>query len=152
MAWNLYDIFRRKQIANEATAVDLNTPGGNGIKLAFVTSAYTPDQNLHDFWNDASANEVSGTNYTAGGNVCANPAVTMDGAGLVTFDADDPATWLEHASGFSNARRAVLYRDTGVAATAELIAYSDDFGADKGNVGGDLTASFAAAGVFTAAR
>lgn len=152
MAWNMYDIFRRKQIANEATAVDLNTPGGNGIKCAFVTSAYTPNQNTHDFWDDASASEVSGTGYTAGGNVCSNPALTMDGAGLITFDADDPAVWSENASGFSNARRAILYRDTGTGSTSELIAYSDDFGADKGNVGGDLDVDFDAAGIFTQAR
>ena len=152
MAWNLYDIFRRKQIAKEATAVDLNTPGGNGIKIALVTSGYTPNQNTHDFFDDASASEVSGTGYTAGGNVCANPAVSMDGSGNIDFDADDPATWAENAGGFTNARRAILYRDTGTGSTSELIAYSDDFGADKGNVGGDLAIALAAAGIFTQAR
>lgn len=152
MAWNIYDIFRRKQDEGASDAVNLNTPGGNGIKLALVTSVYTPNQNTHDFWDDVSANEVSGTGYTAGGNLVANPAVTMDGAGLVTFDGDDPATWTEDAAGFSNARRAILYRDTGTASTSELIAYSDDFGADKGNVGGDLTIALDAAGIFTQAR
>lgn len=147
-AWNLYDIFRRKQIHGEG-AIDLDTVT---IKCAFVTSGYTPNQNTHDFWNDASASEVSGSNYTAGGNTVGGITVTLSGAGLVTVDGNDPATWTQHASGFSNARRAILYRDTGTGTTSELIAYSDDFGADKGNVGGDLTIAFDAAGIFTAAR
>ena len=152
MAWNLYDIFRHKQVANNSEAIDLNTPGGNGIKIALVTSAYSPNQNTHDFWDDVSANEVSGTNYTAGGNVCANPGTSLDGSGNVVFDADDPATWSADGSGFSNARRAIMYRDTGTGSTSQLIAYSDDFGADKGNVGGDFSIALAAAGILIAAR
>ena len=151
MAWNLYDIFREDQIDGNGN-VDLETPGGNGYKIAFVTSAYTVNQNTHDFWDDASASEVSGTNYTADGNLIANPAVTITGGGLITWDADDPATWLESAGGFSNARRAIIIRDTGTASTSELIAYSDDFGMDKGNVGGDLTVQLDAAGIFDSPR
>lgn len=150
MAWNLYDIFRENQVDGNG-GFDMETPGGNGIKCALVTSAYTPNQNTHDFFDDIT-NEVTGTNYTAGGNVCSNPAVTMDGAGLITFDADDPATWSQNAGGFSTARRAILYRDTGTAATSQLIAYSDAFSADRGNVDGDFSITFDAAGVFTSAR
>lgn len=150
MAWNLYDIFRENQVDGNG-GFDMETPGGNGIKAALVTSVYTPNQNTHDFFNDIT-NEVSGTNYTAGGNVTANPAVTMSGAGLITFDADDPATWLQSGTGFSNARRVILYRDTGVTTTSNLIAYSDAFASDRGNVSGDFSITFDAAGVFTSAR
>ncbi|MGB8275371.1 MAG: hypothetical protein WCF16_08915, partial [Alphaproteobacteria bacterium] len=64
-----------------------------------------------------------------------------------TFDAND-VTWLQSATGFSNARKAVLYKDTGVATTSRLIAYAD-FAADKGNVAGDLTLQMDAAGIIT---
>ncbi len=37
------------------------------IKVALVTSSYTPAQDTHDYWDDVSANEASGTGYTAGG-------------------------------------------------------------------------------------
>jgi hypothetical protein len=122
------------------------------LKIAVVTAGYTPAQNTDDFWDDAQASEVSGTNYTAGGNVCANATVTMDGAGLVTIDADDPATWLQDASGFTNGRRLVLYSDTGTPATSPIFGYSADFGSDLGNLSGDFFAAINAAGFFTSTR
>jgi hypothetical protein len=146
---NLYDIFRRK-----------NASGSGGVNLVtlttkcmIVTGGYTPDQNLHDFRDDLGATEVSGTNYTAGGNTLANPIVTMSGAGLVTMDFDDPAVWLQSGAGFSNGRRLVFYIARGGAASAdELIAYSNDFGADQGNVAGDFTVTLNASGFFTSPR
>ena len=147
---NLYDKFREHSF--DGGAVNFETPGGNGIKAALVTAAYTVDQNLHDFFDDVSANEVSGTGYTAGGNVMANGAVTISGAGLVTVDLDDPAVWTQDAGGFTNARRVIVYRDSTVAATSEVIAFSNDFGADKGNVDGDFSATVNAAGLYTAPR
>ena len=148
MAWNLYDIFRDRQIGGDANSIDITAVT---VKCALVTSAYTPDQNLHDFWDDVSANEVSGTGYTAGGNAIASITSVVDGAGLVTVDGNDPATWLQNAAGFSNAERAFLYNDTGIAGTSELIAFSDLFTAG-GNVAGDFSIQLDAAGIFTSAR
>ena len=145
--WNLYDLFRRKQVAGSGQ-IDI---AAVTIKCALVTTGYTPDQNLHDFWADVVASEVTGTNYTAGGNACAVPTVTMNGSGLVTVDAGDPATWAQHASGFNNAVRAIVYRSTGVDATSELIAYSGAFTAG-GNVDGPFSIQFDAAGIFTSPR
>lgn len=34
---------------------------------ALLTNAYTPALGTHDYWNDVSANEVTGTGYTANG-------------------------------------------------------------------------------------
>lgn len=146
---NLFDNIRFRAFNGNAT--NFETPTGT-LKMALVTSAYTPNQNTNDFWDDVSANEVSGTGYTAGGNALANPTVTLSGAGLVTVDADDPATWAQDGSGFSNARRAVIYEDSGTASTSPVVAYSDDFGQDLGNVGGDLTIALDAAGLFTSPR
>lgn len=151
MAWNLYDIFREDQVDGNGS-VDLETPGGNGYKCALVTVTESPVQNTDDFWDDASANEVSGTNYTADGQLLANPAVTMSGAGLITWDTDDPATWAQNAGGFTDARLAIIIRSTGTDSTSELIAYSDNFAADRGNVSGDFSITLDAAGIFTSAR
>lgn len=145
--FNLYDQWR-DIIADPTRAAAIS----GTLKLAIVTASYSVDQNLHDFFSDIT-NEVSGTNYTAGGNACATPTWTgPDGAGLLTFDAADPTTWLQNAAGFSNGRRAILYYDTGVAATSRLVGYSADFGADSGNVAGDFSVTFNASGIYTSAR
>lgn len=145
---NLYDQWR-DAVADPARAAAIS----GTLKCAIVTAAYSLDQVNHDFWNDVNANEVSGTNYTAGGNTCALPTWTgPDGAGLLTFDASDPATWAQHAAGFSNGRRAIFYYDTGSAATSRLVAYTADFGADSGNVAGDFSVAINASGIYTSPR
>jgi hypothetical protein len=146
---NLYDIFRRKQASGNG-AVNLTTLT---VKAMIVTAGYAPNQNTHDFRDDLGATEVAGSNYVAGGNTLTTPVVSLSGAGLVTVDFDDPATWLQHATGFSNGRRVVIYIARGGAASAdELIAYSDDFGADLGNVGADFIVQLNASGLFTSPR
>ena len=147
VSFNLYDEWREAVADPTRSAAIAGT-----LKLAIVTATYTPDQALHDFFNDIT-NEVTGSNYTAGGNSCATPTWVDGGAGgTMTFDASDPATWVQHASGFSNGRRAILYYDTGTGSTSRLVGYSNDFGADSGNVAGDFTIAFDAAGIYTAPR
>lgn len=50
------------------------------IKVGLVTSAYSPNQATHDFWNDVVANEISGTGYTAGGATLASKTLTVTAA------------------------------------------------------------------------
>ena len=147
VAFNLYDLYRRDCFNGGALDIDAAS-----LKMMVVTSAYSVNQNAHNFVDDVIANEVTGTGYTARGNACAVGTVTMDAAGLITVDCDDPAVWTQNAAGFSNARRAILYDDTGTNGTSRLVGYSADFGADKGNVDGDFTVTINAAGIYTAAR
>jgi hypothetical protein len=49
-------------------------------RMALVTSAYTPDANADDFWNDVVANEASGTGYTANGVTLASKSLTYTAA------------------------------------------------------------------------
>lgn len=147
--FNLFDTWR-KTVADPTRAAAIS----GTLKLA-IFKAFTPDQNLHNFYSDMvpATNEVTGTNYTARGNAAATPTWTgPDGAGLLTFDAADPATWLQSASGFTLGRRAILYYDTGVDATSRLVGYSADFGADVSNVAADVIVSFNVAGIYTAPR
>lgn len=119
---------------------DLDT---DTMKLSAHTNSYTPNQDTHDFFDDVT-NEVSGTNYTAGGATLASPTVSRS-TGTVTFDAND-VVWTQHASGFSTGRKFVLRRTTGTAATERLfsVVTAD---ADVGNVTGDLTIQWNASGI-----
>ena len=147
--FNLFDQYRNF-LANPARAVAVS----GTLKMALFKS-FAPDQNLDDFYNDlvAGTNEVVGTGYAAGGATCASPTWTgPDGAGLLTADAGDPALWIQSPTGFTNARRAIVYYDTTVASTSRLVAFSNDFGADLGNVSGDVQVSFSPVGLYTAAR
>lgn len=146
MAWIPYDSFLKK-LNTLDDSIDWDDNSSTTVKIALVTSSYTPNRASHDFWNDVSANEVSGTNYTSGGNEITNKAVTVS-SNTVKVDANDPATWSQSASGFSNARYAILYKDTGTASTSPLIAYAD-FGSDKGNVDGDFTIQLDTGGIYT---
>ena len=123
------------------------------LKLMVVSASYTPNQNTDQYVSTLIAFEVTGTNYTARGNPCPVPTWTgPDGAGLLTFDASDPATWPQSATGFSAGRRAILYYDTGTNGTSTLVAYTADFGADVGNVAADFSIVFSTSGIYTSPR
>lgn len=92
-------------------------------------------------WSELSANEVSGTGYTAGGKALTGKAVTQ--AGTTKWDAND-AVW---TSATFTAYHAVIYNET-QAETNELIC-SIDFGGAKGVVDGTFTLQWDAAGIIT---
>jgi hypothetical protein len=140
VAWVLYDNYRLSLLNGGGVDLDTDT-----IKLSLHTATYSPSQANHDFFDDAT-NEVSGTNYTSGGSTLATVTVNLS-SGTVKFDADD-VVFNQHASGFSNARYAVIYKSTGVAGTSRLICYAD-LGGDKGNVSGPLTLQMDSGGIFT---
>lgn len=119
----------------------------DNIKVALVTSSYTPNQDTHDYWDDVAANEVSGTGYTAGGAVLASKTVTYDGAtNTLKLDAAD-VTW---SSSSITARYAVVYDDTpSTNATKPLIAYFD-FTTDRASSNGDFIVRWSTDGIFTA--
>lgn len=131
------------------------TGGTNGVldldeanddmRLSAHTNAYTPNQDTHNFFDDVT-NEVTGTNYTAGGAALGSQTVSRS-TGTVTFDASD-VVWLQDPSGFSNARKFVLRRHNATPANAPLfsVVTAD---ADVGNVTGDLTIAWHSSGIAT---
>ena len=91
------------------------------FKVALVTAGYAPDKDAHEFFADIT-NEVSGTGYTAGGKVLENISLTQDDQDdRAILDADNLA-W--SVASFT-ARAAVIYKNTGSAATSPLLAYID---------------------------
>jgi len=146
VTFNLYDKYRNNNF--NGGGVDFTNPVTAAIKMSVMTGAYTPNQNTDETWASISANEVSGTGYLANGNQCDNGTSTVDGAGLVTVDADDPAVWGQDASGFSNGRSCVLHE----VSSGQLIGYSSDFGADQGNLNGDFFVAFGVSGILVSTR
>jgi hypothetical protein len=96
------------------------------IKVALVTSSYTPDKDVHDYFNDIT-NEASGSGYNPENHPSlTNKAITQDDTNdRAEFDADD-VTW---SAATLTARGAILYKSTGTDSTSTLIAYID-FGED----------------------
>lgn len=138
MADVFYNGFK-KNIMNGNIDFDTDT-----IKVALVTSAYTPDVDTHEDFADVT-NEVTGTGYTAGGDTITNPAVTQDNTGDTgVFDGDD-VSW---PSSTITARGAVIYKDTGNAATSWLIAYLD-FTTDESSSDGTFSIQWSADGILT---
>lgn len=137
MASAVYNSFKKK-IADGSIDLDTDT-----IKVALVTSSYTVDIDVHDFFDDIT-NEVTGTGYSAGGATLASKVVTVDNTNdRAYFDADD-ATW---ATSTITARGAVIYKSTGVSSTSALICYID-FGSNITSTGATFTLAFNANGIL----
>ena len=112
-----------------ATAADRVDWVNDTIKIALITSAVSPNQDTHDYWNDLSANEIAGGGgYTTGGATLGSKTLTYDGAtNQVRLDCADPSWPFTTSKTF---RWAVVYKDTGSAATSPLLGYGD-FGGDE---------------------
>lgn len=135
MADVIYNGFK-KNIMNGNLDLDTNT-----FKCMLVTSAYTPDQDAHEFRSSVT-NEVTGTGYTAGGVTLSSLSVTQDNTNnRGEWDFADPV-W---SSSTITARGAVVYKSTGSAATDILIAYID-FGSDKTSTAGEFRLTIDAEG------
>src|SRR5437868_1580592 len=123
-----YNSFLLNQMNGNAV-VDFDT---DVIKVMLATSAYVPDATAH-VYKSSVTNEVTGANYTAGGTALASKTVTNT-TGTIVFDAAD-VTWAQNASGVANARYAIIYKDTGTAASSPLVAVID-FSSDRTTVTG----------------
>lgn len=61
-------------------AFSANITWGTSVKCALLTASYTPALNTDVFWGDISANEASGTGYSAGGQALGSPTNTVTAA------------------------------------------------------------------------
>ena len=99
-------------------------------KIALFTSDATLDASTTTY---TTTNEVTGTNYVAGGNtltIATNPTTS----GTTAFLDFADTTW---SSATITARGALIYTENGNAAVAVL-----DFGSDKTSTAGDFTIQF----------
>jgi hypothetical protein len=113
------------------------------IQTTLHTATYVPDQDVHDFFNDAT-NEITGTGYTAGGVALSGKAVTYDtGTNEVRLDAND-AAWT--GASFT-ARIAVNWKQTAGASTTDPLLTFVDFGADESVASGNFSVQWDATGL-----
>ena len=95
---------------------DFGSGNGNVIKCAVVDTTTTPTKIIADpCWGaggstNFAANEVTEVgDYTAGGNPCASPLVTLT-ATRAEFDFGDPTAWATGTD--TDARWGIIYDDT----------------------------------------
>ena len=101
----------------------------NTATLSSATTAY------------ATANEVTGTNYTAGGEAMTGMAVTLDGSTAI-FDADN-VSW---ANATVTAQAALIYNGSFSNAAIAVL----DFGGNKTSTNGTFEIQFPNANASTA--
>ena len=112
------------------------------IKVALTTSAYTPSQTTHDYFNDVT-NEVTGTGYTADGATLGTKTSTLSSNTFTLDAADITSDW---TTSTITARIAVVHKDTGTASTSPLICYVDA-GADVSTTAGTFSILWHADGI-----
>jgi hypothetical protein len=105
----------------------------DSIKVALMKTTYSPNVSTHDKWADISANEVTGTGYTAGGVALASKTSTYTSSKLWwTLDAAD-TTFPNVSVTF---RYVVIYDDS--VTNKPLLGYVD-FGSGQTATAEDLT-------------
>jgi hypothetical protein len=112
---------------------DFDNPGGNSFKIAMYTSSATLGASTTAY---TATNEVTGTNYTAGGNTLS--AVTPTSSGTTAFTDFADTTW---TSATITANGALIYNNTNSNRAVAVLA----FGGDKTSTNGDFTIVFPAA-------
>ena len=109
--------------------------GGHTFKLALFTSSATLDATTTDY---SVTNEVSGTNYSAGGGALTNVSPATSGTTAFT-DFND----LTFSTATITANGAVIYNTTtgGGSGTTDAVVVLA-FGGDKTSTAGDFTIQF----------
>lgn len=113
------------------------------IKVALVTSSYTPNEDTHEYFSDVT-NEVTGTGYTTGGITVAGIALNED---TTNHEVEITCTDPEWTSSTITARGAVFYKSTGTTSTSPLICYLD-FGSDQSVSSGTFTIDLGSEGFY----
>lgn len=114
---------------------DFDSSGGHTFKMALYTSSATLGAATTAY---TTTGEVSGTGYTAGGQVIASNGVSLSGTTAFVDFADE--TW---TSATLTARGALIYNTTtdgGTSTTNAVCAL--DFGGDKTSTNGDFVVQF----------
>lgn len=135
MASGIYNRFKanvlNKVVDWEADTID--------VALLDNSHAFDADNNV---WGDVSANEISGTGYTAGGETLANAAVTQDDTNDRAKADGDNVAW---TSATFSAWHAVIFDTT---ATSNLVC-SFDFGGQQQVTAGTFTIQWHTDGIIT---
>jgi len=114
MASVIYDSFIADVFAGTCTTAST-------YKAMLVSSAYTEDRGAHSKRSSVT-NEVTGTGYTAGG-VALTLSATLNTTAHTLMLTIPTVSW---ASSTITARKLIIYRTTGTAASDNLVACIDN--------------------------
>jgi len=132
---------------------DFRATGGDTFKLALYTSSATIDANTTTY---TTSNEVTGTNYTAGGGTLTRLGVVTSNNTASTGVGFTDFSDLTFANATITARGALIYNTTPSANSNANTTLTNatvcalDFGSDKTSTDGDFTIIFPAATNTTA--
>lgn len=129
MASFIYNSFIRDVLTG---AIDMDT---DTFKVMLTTSAYTENKDTHTKRSDVT-NEVTGTGYTAGGAATTVTVAAVDTANDDVEITIGAGSW---ATSTITARKAVIYKSRGGAATADELVAVIDFGSDVISTAGTFT-------------
>lgn len=114
------------------------------IKGMLLTSSHTTNIDTQEFIDDVSANEASGTGYTAGGFTLDNLVSTTDDTNdRCNVDADDETLSTATLTG----RYIAWYKDTGTPGTSPIISI-EDLGSDRTSTAGDWVYTVNSGGLY----
>lgn len=132
---------------------DFRATGGDTFKLALYTSSATIDANTTAY---TTSNEVTGTNYTAGGGTLTRLGVVTSNNNASTGTGFTDFSDLTFSNATITARGALIYNNTPSANSNANTTLTNaavcalDFGSDKTSTDGDFTIIFPAATNTTA--
>lgn len=138
---DIYNEFPNR-LQSGSVGQDLNSAD---IKVALLTSSHTPAPESNASWADVSANEASGTGYTAGGQTISNFSVTADsGNRLVTADGDD----VEWTNSTIDASYAVVYNASPSTDSNKDLIMLIDFGGQESSENASFTIQWDSNGIY----
>ena len=124
---------------------DFRPTGGDTFKLALYTSSASIDANTTAY---SATNEVTGTNYTAGGAALTNLGVVTSNNNASTGTGYTDFNDLTFSTATITARGALIYNSTPSANSNANTTLTNaavavlDFGSDKTSTAGDFTIVF----------
>jgi hypothetical protein len=124
----LTDSFLREILVGEH---DFTTSSGDTFMIALYTSAVSLDHNTTAY---SATNEVTGTNYSAGGQALVNVTPVLD-AGTAVADFGD-VSWT--STDLTGVRGALIYNSTNSNQSVMVL----DFGYDRSHEAGTFTVTF----------
>jgi len=116
------------------------------IKVMLLTNTHTTNVDTQEFIDDVSANQVTGTGYTAGGAAIGGKTSGVDNTANTGNIDGNNVTW-DASGGSLTARYAAIYKDTGTPGTSPIIGIID-FGSDKTAINNDFTIQWNAIGII----
>ncbi len=146
MAANPFFMYDQAALAWANGGIDFDT---DSFRMVLVGTGYAPNQSTDSAWSDISANEISGTGYTANGKAVTF-TTSIPSAQTVRFDCPDQS-W--PSSTLAGVAYAVIVRDAdgnGALAAGDIPVFCCELenGGSLSTTNGTLAVTIDAAGVY----